>query len=205
MNARHKLWAGKHEAGFIFRLCEIEQSEFYTWTDLLIMIAREPLAGISAFLSDDRTPAFSLQPVAVVRKAIDSMPTRNVFCLSLLKVGRRRHATGRACWFGWARTAPGLPGMWHEACKEVGNHPGCWQQGAHRDLFCSLETPLQPRVLNSSFRPVWVRVIALSMLSPAWLTRFTGFTFHQRALQGEEQHSGPCLGSGHLFSPRQES
>ena len=54
------------------------------------MTALEPLAVISAFLSDGHTPAFSLQPVATVRKATDSMPMRNVICLSLLKIGWRR-------------------------------------------------------------------------------------------------------------------
>lgn len=147
MNARHKRWAGKCEQCFIFRLCEIVQSEFYTGTDLLITTALEPLAIISAFVSDEHPPAFSLPPVAIVRKAIDSMPTRNVFCLSLLKIGWRRHAVGRACWFGWARTTPGLPGMWHEACKEVGNHPGCRQQGAHR------KSVLQPRAPIAAWNP----------------------------------------------------
>ena len=69
MNARHKLWAGRREQCFIFRLCEIVQSEFYTGTDLLIMTALEPLAIISVFLSDEHTPAFSLPPVGHCEKS----------------------------------------------------------------------------------------------------------------------------------------
>lgn len=111
MNARHKRWAGKCEQCFIFRLCEIVQSEFYTGTDLLITTALEPLAIISAFVSDEH-PAFLAASRGHLWKRLIPCPRGNVFCLSLLGIGWRRHAVGRACWFGWAgppRTA------WHVA------------------------------------------------------------------------------------------
>lgn len=68
------------------------------------------------------------------------------------------------------------------------------------DLSCSLEPPLQPRVLNCSLYPVWVRVIALSMLSPSWLTSFTGFTFIRECPRGRSNTQVPAwaLGSSSL-------
>ena len=68
------------------------------------------------------------------------------------------------------------------------------------DLSCSLEPPLQPRVLNCSLYPVWVRVIALSMSSPSWLTSFTGFTFIRECPRGRSNTQVPAwaLGSSSL-------
>lgn len=88
-------------------------------------------------------------------KAIDSMPMRNVFSLSLLKIGWRRHAVGRACWL----VGQGPP----QDCLACGmklvrrwvtilvadsrEHTG--------NLSCSLEPPLQPGILNSCVLCEW--------------------------------------------------
>ena len=161
----------------------------------------EHLAVISTFLSDDHTPAFSLQPVAIVRKAIDSMPTRNVFCLSL----------------SWRSAGEGM--LLEEPVGLAGQGPpqdclACGMKLVRRrvtmlvadsrertgDLSCSPEPPLQPRVLNSTLSPVWVRVIALSMSSPSWLTSFTGFTFIRECPRGRSNTQVPAwaLGSSSL-------
>lgn len=120
--------------------------------------------------------------------------------LFLLKITSGRHAVGRACWTGWAATTAGLPGMWHRACKEVGDYPDCRRQRVHRTL-CPLA---QRRALISSFCPMWVRVTARSMLSPSWLPSFTGGASKSAPEREETRGSLPGLWAPCLVPDRRD-